>query len=82
MRPMFTIARLIGIVPRYIRFDRTVHGWHVVIRWSRSLAPAEKVALQSVLGSDARREALNLMRVLNGHGYDARWNILYAYKLR
>ena len=54
----------------------------MVIKLNRSLAAIEMVALQSVLGSDPRRECLNLMRVLYGGGADRRWNILYSSKLK
>lgn len=83
LRPIYTCFRLIGIViPNWVRYDRTKRGWHVVIRLSKTLTPIEIVALQSVLGSDSRRESLNLMRVLHGGGYDKRWNILYERKLK
>jgi hypothetical protein len=81
--PIFVVFRLLGsISPRWVRYDRTRRGWHVVIKLSRSLTPVETVALQAVLGSDSRRESLNLMRVLHGGGGDKRWNILYSRKLR
>jgi hypothetical protein len=61
----------------------------VVLYFHERFQPAEIVALQSILGSDARRERLNLMRVLGMRStpvdskfWRARWNILYAYKLR
>jgi len=36
-----------------------------------------------VLGSDSRRECLNLMRVLSNYGKEGkkRWNLLYKRKL-
>lgn len=82
LRPVWTVFRLLGIRPISIRLDRTRRGWHMVIRCDRCFTPVEKVALQAVLGSDARRESLNLMRVINGHGGDKRWNVLYREKLR
>ena len=67
---------------------RTRRGWHVAITLRDALEPAEIVALQSCLGSDRRREALNLMRVIGlrrTHGIDSfwfeRWNLLYREKL-
>lgn len=52
---------------------------------SVTLDPAQMVALQSVLGSDPRREALNLMRVLSlskmtPRYWKKRWNLLYRSK--
>lgn len=48
------------------------------------MLPAEIVALQAVLGSDRRRETLNLMRVMSEFGPEGnkRWNILYRSKLK
>jgi hypothetical protein len=63
-------------------YERTARGWHVVIGLSISITPIETVALQAILGSDPRRESLNLMRVLYGGGSDKRWNILYKRKLK
>jgi hypothetical protein len=85
---MWVTSRIIGLRVNFIRYDRTRRGWHIVIRLERrkrkngGFTPLEKVALQAVFGSDARREALNLMRVINGNGKDKRWNILYSRKLK
>lgn len=74
---------MLGVSPLFIRHDRTRRGWHVVIRWNRKFEPAERVALQAVLGSDVKRETLNLMRVIGGrHRGNKRWNILYSHKIR
>lgn len=73
--------------PVCVRYDRTRRGFHVVIWLSESLTRAELVALQACLGSDARREALNLMRVRSMRVYGcpprdrARWNLLFEEKL-
>lgn len=75
---------MLHINPTWIRHDRTKRGWHVSVRLSKSLSPAEIVALQAVLGSDPRRESLNLMRVIFQRWERApqRWNLLYREKLR
>jgi hypothetical protein len=79
------VFHILDIRPQYIRFDRTRHGWHVVIRLPRALDKLATVALQAVLGSDPRRETLNLMRALSVK-WDAhnsrRWNILFREKLK
>ena len=84
VRPLWAVCRIIGAHPKTIRFDRTRRGWHVVIELSEWFSPLEVVAMQAVLGSDARREALNLMRVLSEYGRlgEKRWNILYSRKLK
>ena len=55
----------------------------LLFSWERRFLPIEHVAIQAILGSDFRRETLNLMRVLSeprGAGRK-RWNILYEHKL-
>lgn len=87
LRPMYVVARLCGLVPKWVEYYRTRRGWHVTIQWSRKLEPLAIVALQAVLGSDPRRESLNLMRVLNKAdikhgGKQNKWNLLYSRKLK
>jgi len=87
LRYLFVGLRLLGLHVRWMRDDRTVKGWHRTICLEESLSPSELVALQAVLGSDPRRENLNLMRVLRTrhNGFtrfqERRWNILYSRKL-
>jgi hypothetical protein len=84
---MFAVLRTIGLRPVWVRTDRTRRGWHVRIRLTRRLLPAETVALQALLGSDDRRECLNLMRVMSlarqdpGPYFRRRWNLLFKEKL-
>jgi len=79
------VARVVHIKPQWIRVDRTQHGWHVVIHWNRSLNNWSILALQAILGSDWRREAMNWDR-LQAERKDRfslkRWNILYEEKLK
>ena len=75
------IARMLDIVPVWSRYDRTEHGWHLVIQWNRSFTPLEIIAIQAVLGSDRKREAYNLARVFSGKASNARWNLLFEYKI-
>lgn len=86
--PIWAVCRIAHIRPTTIRCDRTRHGWHLVIRFTRRLLPAELVAFQACVGSDPRREALNLMRVIairtkriRSAFWRRRWNLLYAAKL-
>lgn len=82
---------MVGLIPREgICMERTRRGWHVLIKLRERLLPSELVALQSCLGSDGRREALNLMRALAIRKecdgvtpyWKKRWNILFSGKLR
>jgi hypothetical protein len=88
--PIFSTLHICGLGVRWIRYDRTRKGWHIVYRLRGvSLERPETIALQLLLGSDRRREGLNLMRHfgLKNRGYTsqfwkARWNILYSEKLK
>jgi len=80
---IWSTLRLLDLEPLWVRQDRTNKGVHVVLALRRASKPLESLALQAVLGSDIRREALNLFRVLRqptGLGR-SRWNVLYSYKL-
>jgi hypothetical protein len=85
IRPFYAVAHILSERIEWIRYDRTRRGWHVIIKWKRKFEPLATVALQAVLGSDGRREALNLKRVLSvpeGPGDAKRkWNLLYHYKV-
>lgn len=87
LRPIWVTLRICDLRPTFIEYRRTGRGWHVVIGLREDLQPAEQVALQSILGSDRRREGLNMMRVLcirrvgASSFWRARWNILFRGKL-
>lgn len=88
LRPLWAVCRIVGLRPMWIETRRTRHGWHVRIKLHDRLEPAELVAFQACCGSDSRREALNLMRVLairrnqiTDPFWLKRWNLLYADKL-
>lgn len=88
LRECWSILSLCDVRPRLICDTRTRRGWHRTIQLSQRLTSAELVALQSCLGSDPRREALNLMRVLSQRKDGAtnfaraRWNLLFERKLK
>jgi hypothetical protein len=88
VRPLWSVLRVVGLRPTWIRTDRTRRGWHVIIGLTSRLQPAETVALQAILGSDDRREALNLMRVIAirknppAAFWKNRWNLLFSSKLQ
>ena len=86
---LWRVLRTTGILPKSVRYDRTNHGWHVIVEiWGERIPSAERVALQACMGSDPKRETLNLMRVINIRKYgaspfwQARWNLLFRKKLR
>lgn len=85
-RGLCHVLRTLGIVPGEVRYSRTRKGWHVRIAHHGAFTPAETVGIQFALGSDRKRECLNLMRVLRLKGapefWKKRFNLLYAYKLR
>jgi hypothetical protein len=86
---IWSVCRIIGVQPVWIESTRTRRGWHLRVYLDDRLTPAELVAFQAVCGSDRRREMLNLMRVLairrtpiRSRFWRARWNLLFAHKLR
>lgn len=86
---VWKLSRRIGTSPKWVRYDATRCGVHVVTRWNRNFDPAIIVAMQAVLGSDLERESFNLARVIAESDYGgqhrkeaARWNILYRMKLK
>lgn len=87
LKTFLSTLRVIGIKARWFAYRRTRKGWHVEIGIKASLTPPETVAAQAVLGSDIRREAMNLCRVisLRVHKHSPfwrkRWNILFLKKL-
>ena len=82
------VARIVGLRIVWTLYRRTLRGWHVVIAMRDRLTPGETIALQACLGSDRRRETLNLMRAVSirrgsiSGFWSTRYNILYARKLR
>lgn len=79
------VLNVCGLKAVSVESRRSVSGgrhWRVVV--DRDLTPAETVALQACMGSDLKRETLNLSRVLfNRHeqGEPGAWNLLYDAKV-
>lgn len=75
--------------PEYFMLQRTNKGWHIVIVFNKRLSPPETIALQSIFGSDLRREALNMARWLGVRDkynklpkfWKQRWNLLFKEKI-
>ena len=58
---------------------KTRHGYHIRI-WVRNRIPSRELNfLQLALGSDYRRECMNLRRIISVKRMKS-WNILYHYK--
>lgn len=88
IRQFYSVCRIVGVSPVWINYRRTKKGWHIIIRLRDRLRPAETIALQACCGSDLRREALNLMRIIairrtpiTSRFWRRRWNILFREKL-
>lgn len=89
MRFVLSLARSNGFNPGRIvlKRHRTRRGWHVELLARIQLRPVEMVALQSLLGSDYRREAFNLFRSLalpSAPGFWRQlgnWNVLHRERL-
>lgn len=84
---LVSTLRAVGVRPVWTCYRRSARGWHVIIKSRYRILPGEQIALQVLLGSDRKRETLNIMRLLsirqNGASafWRKRWNILYRYKL-
>lgn len=84
---LVSTLRAVGMRPVWTCYRRSARGWHIIVKMRYRIFPGEQIALQVLLGSDRRRETLNIMRLLSirKHGANAfwrkRWNILYRYKL-
>lgn len=81
LESVWRLSKLLGIRPVWIRMDRTVRGWHLIVEWSRRFRPIEIVCIQAVLGSDLKRETFNLARVFSGKARNRRWNLLFERKI-
>jgi hypothetical protein len=78
------ICRSIGVTPKNVGYIRTKRGWHIIVVLHETLSEAELIALQCILGSDRKREALNLKRARVQRCsafWRSRSNILFEYKV-
>lgn len=84
---IYTFLRNLRLGCRWIRFDRTLRGWHAIIKMRKRLRPAEIIAAQAALGSDKKREEMNLARVIAMREnppppfWRDRFNILFSEKI-
>jgi hypothetical protein len=85
--PLESLAHVCGLTPQWVRWDKTAHGWHVTIKVRQKLTLSETIAAQAILGSDRKREMLNLARCISirkrpSRYWEQRANILYESKIR
>ena len=85
--PVQSLAHTLGLKVVWQRWDKTQHGWHLVIKIRQRLTLAEIIAAQAILGSDRARERLNLARAISirlrpSKFWKARANILYKRKIK
>ena len=84
---IYSTCRIIGIHPDTVCYKKTRRGWHIAVSFLERFEPAELICLQSILGDDPMRSALNLMRVREmarrhiPQFWKDRSNILYRRKL-
>lgn len=64
---------------RHVDVKKTRHGYHVRIRVKNKIPKRELNFLQLALGSDYRRECMNLRRIISCKQMKS-WNVLYAFK--
>jgi hypothetical protein len=82
---IYNVARRHRLKPVAMELYRTRHGWHVVVFTRRRVEPWQALVLQALMGSDWRRESLNLLRLWDTagqvqRGLKWRWNVLYNGK--
>lgn len=76
-----------GINIESITYAPTRKGWHIIVHVQQKLQPIVQIALQAALGSDIKREVLNLQRYFSFKGkkipefWRDRWNLLFSRKL-
>lgn len=74
------VARIQRLRIRWYRIDRTKRGYHLVVSVSNRMGAVRLVLIQSLLGSDWKREAFNSRRaILRGlpEFWRKRRNVLY-----
>jgi hypothetical protein len=79
-----TIVDMLRLRISKLRVHETNRGLHICFEVERELSPVQVVCLQSLFGSDYRREAFNFMRASDLRNKDDfvrnHWNVLFARK--
>jgi hypothetical protein len=71
-RQQLSILVKAGIAARWrdtILESKTPGRFHVTVSMNQHVSNEQRIMFQAILGSDIRREAFNLCRVLNGNKY-------------
>lgn len=77
-RILKVIAMLdLEIYTKDIRVMTTQHGFHVYLKTERYFTALEICMIQSLMGSDYKREIFNLLRIKQGC---ENWNVLFSNK--
>jgi hypothetical protein len=50
--------------------SKSGENWHIIVELEKALPPAERVALQSILGSDPNRDVMSLRQILDNSPVD------------
>lgn len=80
------VARCHRVGVAFVRYERTRRGWHVVVGLTTRVSFARVVLLQSLLGSDWKRETFNSRRASAWRHVPPFWrqraNVLYRRHYR
>lgn len=79
---VFMLSQVFGVGVKWAEYTKTRRGWHLSVCWKRKWDNWQTVAIQAMLGSDWKREALGFARLLWGGSRPSRhWNLLFSEKL-
>lgn len=71
------IIKYLGLRVRKVLVHDTVNGFHLRLVCDNHIDPVKAILLQTLLGSDYRREMCNLLKVERGTKH---WNLLFKQK--
>lgn len=63
-----------------VSVEKSKHGWHITLNIKNKMNDHEIVCVQSLMGSDYKRECFNLLRVHSGKFPNQSWNVLFKKK--
>jgi hypothetical protein len=77
------IAGILRVKVEALEYSASRRGSHLAITWGAKWEPWQIVVIQAILGSDPKREAYNLLRLMSGADVakNWRWNFLFSRKL-
>lgn len=79
------VVRVQRLNVNYYRIDRTRHGYHLILNVSNKLGAMRTILIQSLLGSDWKRETYNSRRAMQRNipsFWRERRNVLYKRHYR